>query len=67
MSKDFTICIGTVGAGVWFSPNSGERWKRSKMKLPFHGEPGEVQIRSSAVYPQNPQWLSPGRGWYLPK
>ena len=60
MSKDFTICIGTVGAGVWFSPNSGERWKRSKMKLPFHGEPGEVQIRSLAVYPQNPQWLLAG-------
>jgi photosystem II stability/assembly factor-like uncharacterized protein len=30
------------------------------MKLPFHAEPGEVQIRALAVYPQNPNWLLAG-------
>lgn len=60
MAKDFTICIGTVGAGVWYSPNGGEKWRRSKMKLPFHAEPGEVQIRALAVYPNNPQRLLAG-------
>jgi len=60
MAKDFTICIGTVGAGVWYSPNSGEKWRRSKMNLPFHAEPGEVQIRALAVYPNNPQRLLAG-------
>lgn len=53
MSQDFTICVGTVGAGVWFSPDSGHRWRRSRMNLPFDAEPGEIQIRSLAVSPHN--------------
>lgn len=60
MTKDFTICIGTVGAGVWQSPNGGEKWRRSKMNLPFHAEPGEIQIRALAVYPQDPNRLLAG-------
>lgn len=60
MTKDFTICIGTVGAGVWHSPNGGEKWRRSKMNLPFHAEPGEIQIRSLAVYPQDPNRILAG-------
>jgi len=47
MAKDFTICIGTVGAGVWYSPNSGEKWRRSKMNLPFHAEPGKYRSAHS--------------------
>ncbi len=58
--KDFTICVGTVGAGVWYSPNGGEKWRRSKMNLPFHAEPGEIQIRSLAVYPQDPNRILAG-------
>ncbi|MGE0821897.1 MAG: WD40/YVTN/BNR-like repeat-containing protein [Candidatus Binatia bacterium] len=60
MAKDCTICVGTIGAGVWFSPNGGERWKRSKMRLPFHAEPGEIQIRNLSVFPQNPNHLLAG-------
>ena len=58
--KDFTICIGTVGAGVWYSSNSGAQWRRSKMNLPFHAEPGEIQIRALAVYPQDPNRILAG-------
>ena len=29
MVKDFTICVGTVGAGVWYSSNGGDNWRRS--------------------------------------
>jgi photosystem II stability/assembly factor-like uncharacterized protein len=58
--KDFTICVGTVGAGVWYSPNGGEKWRRSKMNLPFHAEPGEIQIRALAVYPQDPNRILAG-------
>lgn len=58
--KDFTICVGTVGAGVWHSPNGGGKWRRSKMNLPFHAEPGEVQIRALAVYPQDPNRVLAG-------
>jgi hypothetical protein len=38
MNTDFTICVGTVGAGVWFSPDGGEHWRRSRMNLPFEAE-----------------------------
>ena len=51
MAQGFTICVGTVGAGVWFSPDSGDHWRRSKMDLPFLAEPGEIQIRALAVSP----------------
>lgn len=60
MTNQFTICVGTVGAGVWFSPDGGEHWRRSKMKLPFHAEPGEIQIRALAVSPLNPHHLLAG-------
>ena len=60
MAKDFTICVGTVGAGVWYSSNGGDNWRRSKMKLPFDDEPGEIQIRALAVSPHNPNQLYAG-------
>ena len=58
--NNFTICVGTVGAGVWFSPDGGEHWRRSKMNLPFYAEPGEIQIRAFAVSPHNPHHLLAG-------
>ncbi len=60
MANDFTICVGTVGAGVWFSPDGGDHWRRSKMKLPFYAEPGEIQVRTLAVSPHNPHHLLAG-------
>jgi len=60
MAKDFTICLGTVGAGVWYSPDSGERWKRSRITLPFHAQPGEIQIRALAISPHNPHHIFAG-------
>src|SRR5438105_10731655 len=60
MAQEFTICVGTVGAGVWFSSDSGEHWRRSKMNLPFHAQPGEIQIRSLSVSPRNPHQLLAG-------
>jgi photosystem II stability/assembly factor-like uncharacterized protein len=67
MAQGFTICVGTVGAGVWFSPDGGDHWRRSKMDLPFHAEPGEIQIRSLAASPHNPHHLLAGSeaGLYL--
>jgi photosystem II stability/assembly factor-like uncharacterized protein len=60
MAHDFTICVGTVGAGVWFSPDGGEHWRRSRMNVPFDAEPGEIQIRALAVSPHNPHHLLAG-------
>src|SRR5713101_3355558 len=60
MAQEFTICVGTVGEGVWFSPDSGEHWRRGRMKVPFHAQPGEIQIRSLAVSPHNSHHLLAG-------
>src|SRR5713226_8237096 len=60
MAQGFTVCVGTVGAGVWFSPDGGDHWRRSKMKLPFYAEPGEIQIRTLAVSPHNPHHVLAG-------
>ena len=60
MNQDFTICVGTVGAGVWVSPDAGEHWRRSRMNVPFDAQPGEIQIRSLAVSPHNPHRVLAG-------
>jgi hypothetical protein len=54
MAAEFTICAGTVGSGIWYSRDSGERWKRAKMELPFFSKAGDVQVRSLAVSPHDP-------------
>ncbi len=60
MAQDHTICVGTVGAGVWYSPDSGETWRRSRMKVPFDDQPGEIQIRTLTVSPHNSERLYAG-------
>jgi photosystem II stability/assembly factor-like uncharacterized protein len=54
MAAEFTICAGTVGSGIWYSRDSGERWKRAKMELPFFSRAGDVQVRTLAVSPHTP-------------
>jgi photosystem II stability/assembly factor-like uncharacterized protein len=54
MTAEFTICAGTVGSGIWYSRDSGERWKRAKMELPFFSKAGDVQVRALAVSPHIP-------------
>src|SRR5690242_21741518 len=60
MTQDFTICVGTVGAGLWYSSDSGERWKRSKMELPFFNRAMDIQVRTLAVSPHNPHTIFAG-------
>jgi len=54
MTAEFTICAGTVGSGIWYSRDSGERWQRAKMELPFFSKAGDVQVRTLAVSPRIP-------------
>jgi hypothetical protein len=46
MAQDYTICIGTVGQGLWHSPDGGETWQR--MRQPF---PLESRVRALALHP----------------
>ena len=48
MEKDYSILVGTTGAGLFHSADSGENWRR--IGSPF---PGESQIRALAVDPKN--------------
>jgi photosystem II stability/assembly factor-like uncharacterized protein len=60
MTQQFTICVGTVGAGIWYSPDSGEHWQKSRMELPFFSEIGDIQVRALAVSPHNPHVIFAG-------
>ena len=55
MAKDYTICIGTVGQGLWHSPDGGETWQR--MRQPF---PLESRVRALALHPTEPTPLFAG-------
>ncbi len=48
MEKEYSILVGTTGAGLFHSADSGENWRR--IGSPF---PGESQIRALAVDPKN--------------
>ena len=55
MAKDYTICIGTVGQGLWHSPDGGETWQR--MRQPF---PLESRVRALALHPTEAHTLFAG-------
>ena len=55
MAKDYTICIGTVGQGLWHSPDGGETWLR--MRQPF---PLESRVRALALHPTEAHTLFAG-------
>ena len=64
MSKDFTICVGTIGAAIHRSPDGGENWHRIRhpggvFGGPF-GTPLESPVRCLAVYPDNPHRILAG-------
>ena len=49
MAGSYSIMVGTTGAGLFHSPDSGESWSRIGSPIP-----GESQIRALAVDPQSP-------------
>jgi photosystem II stability/assembly factor-like uncharacterized protein len=50
MTKDFTICVGTIGTGLWQSPDGGETWR-----FVYKGLWLESRIYSLAVHPRDPR------------
>ena len=55
MAEDYTICVGTVGRGLWRSPDGGDDWDRIR-----DPHPGDSQVRALAVYPNNPHRVLAG-------
>ena len=55
MANDYSICVGTVGQGIWHSPDAGETWDR--IREPF---PPDTQIRALTVHPAKPNVLFAG-------
>ena len=55
MAGNYSILVGTTGAGLFQSPDSGNNW--SRIRDPF---PGESQIRALASDPQNPNIVYAG-------
>lgn len=33
MTKDITICVGTIGSGVFWSPDGGNQWSQSPLDM----------------------------------
>ena len=55
MDRDYTICVGAIGGGVWRSPDGGDTWDRIKSVVPAEGN-----VRALAVYPDNPHRILAG-------
>ena len=55
MSGNYSIMVGTTGAGLFQSPDGGDSW--SRIRDPF---PGESQVRALTVDPQNPNVVYAG-------
>jgi photosystem II stability/assembly factor-like uncharacterized protein len=60
VANDFTICAGTVGSGIWYSADSGQRWSKSSMELPFFAEIGDIRALSMAASPHDRHRLLAG-------
>src|SRR5439155_399983 len=55
MAKDLTICVGTIGSGIWRSPDGGETWTRVRpSRYP------ENDVRALAVHPRAPHIVYAG-------
>ncbi len=55
MAHDFTMCVGTVGTGIWRSENSGETWGQVRGDLW-----GESRVYGLTVHPDDPQVIYAG-------
>jgi photosystem II stability/assembly factor-like uncharacterized protein len=58
--EDFTICVGTLSAGVFQSLDSGKHWRQAKLGMPFAPWSPWVQVRHITASPHDPQMLLAG-------
>ena len=55
MSANYTICVGTIGSGVWVSPDAGDGWRRVG-----RGLSGESRVYGLAVHPRETRTVFAG-------
>ena len=55
MAGNYTICLGTVGTGVWLSPDGGESWRRAGGELW-----NESRVFGLTVHPHEPRTVFAG-------
>src|SRR5436189_6063086 len=55
MSGNYTICVGTIGSGLWTSRDGGESWRRV-----MKGLWSESQVFSLTVHPREPRTVFAG-------
>jgi photosystem II stability/assembly factor-like uncharacterized protein len=55
MAGNFTICVGTVGSGIWLSRNGGDEWQRVRA-----GVDGESRVYGLSVHPTEPRTIFAG-------
>jgi photosystem II stability/assembly factor-like uncharacterized protein len=55
MAGNFTICVGTVGTGLWVSPDGGDSWRRVR-----DGLSNESRVYGLAVHPAEPRTVLAG-------
>jgi photosystem II stability/assembly factor-like uncharacterized protein len=55
MSTNLTLCVGTVGSGLWLSRDGGHSWRRIG-----RGLSGESRIFGLAVHPEEPHTIFAG-------
>ncbi len=55
MNPHVTMCIGTLGQGIWRSTDSGHSWQRVRQGLS-----SESAVRALAVHPQDASLIYAG-------
>src|SRR3954447_5851467 len=55
MPGNYTICVGTIGSGLWLSPDGGDTWNRVR-----DGLHGESRIYGLTVHPTEPRTVFAG-------
>ena len=57
MAKNLTICVGTLGMGLWRSTDGGKSWARGRL---WKGYQGGRSIFGLAVHPRDPRIIYAG-------
>ena len=55
MAADYSICLGTVGWGVWHSPDAGKSWIRHRIPFPLNS-----RIQALVAHPTEPHTVFAG-------